>query len=197
MKDNWKDRYEEAGYLYGKGPNDFFAQFIDTIPARKLLLPFAGEGRNAVYAAQYGWGVDAFDLDEEKIAHAQQLADEKVVSLNYQKADLYSFQGDEDDYDLIALIRVQLDQQEREKFHRHLLRFLKKGGRLIMEAYAKEQPETNHALAYTENMLYSKEDLRHDFPDLRIDMLHEKIIKNDRAETSETIKVLHMVAVKE
>ena len=77
MKDKWKNRYEEAGYLYGKGPNNFFAQFIDTVPARKLLLPYAGDGRNAVYAAQYGWGVDAFDVAEQYKMHAKSLADEK------------------------------------------------------------------------------------------------------------------------
>src|SRR5690606_35017080 len=101
---NGEKKHEETGYLE-KRPNIFFARFIDTNQARKLLLPNAGDGRNAVYAAQYGWGVDAFDPNIGVEEKAQQLADEKFVSINYETSELAGFSGKEDDYDLIALIR--------------------------------------------------------------------------------------------
>ena len=192
MKDNWKDQYKEAGYL-SKHPNDFFAQFIDTIPARKLLLPNAGDGRNAVYAAQYGWGVDAFDQEEENKKKALQLADEKFVSINYETADLLSFSGDEDNYDLIALLDAQFPDDKREIFHRKLVKYLKKGGRLILEAFAKDQPQ-NSLVPWEDEVLYNIPSIQKDFMNLRTDMLKEKTIEIKKGYP---FKLIHFVGIKE
>src|SRR5690606_11294970 len=131
-------------------------------PARKLLLPNAGDGRNAVYAAQYGWGVAAFDQEEENKKKALQLADEKFVSINYETADLLSFSGDEDSYDLIALLDAQFPDDEREIFHRKLVKYLKKGGRLILEAFAKDQPQ-NSLVPWEDEVLYDVPSIQKDF----------------------------------
>lgn len=192
MKDNWKNQYKEAGYLK-KHPNEFFAQFIDTVPARKLLLPNAGDGRNAVYAAQYGWGVDAFDVNKENKKKALQLADEKIVSINYETADLFTFSGDVDSYDLIALLDIQFPNDEREIFHRRLVKFLKKGGRLILEAFAKDQPQ-NSLVPWENEVLYDIPSLKKDFRDLRMDMLQEKTWE---IEKGYPIKMIHFVGIKE
>lgn len=192
MKDNWKNHYSEAGYLK-YSPNDFFAQFIDRISARKLLLPYAGDGRNAVYAAQYGWGVDAFDPDEKQKAIAERMADEKFVSINFETADINSFTGKTDEYDLIALLQVQFAPPEREKMHRHLVKYLKRGGRLVIEALSQNQPG-GISLPFDSSLLYNPETLENDFMELQIDMLQEAFINSD---SGKPVGVIHFVGVRE
>ena len=192
MQDTWKDNYSEAGYLKD-GPNHFFAQFIDRISARKLLLPYAGDGRNAVYAAQYGWGVDAFDPDEKQKERTEKLADEKIVSVNFETADINSFTGKADEYDLIALLQVQFAPAEREKVHRHLVKYLKRGGRLVIEAYSQNQPN-GISLPLDSHQLYAPEALENDFMELRIDMLQQSLIETD---SGKKVRVIHFVGVRE
>lgn len=192
MKDNWKDQYNEAGYLKNS-PNDFFAQFIDRISARKLLLPYAGDGRNAIYAAQYGWGVDAFDPDEGNKEIAETLADEKFVSINFETADISSFSGKPDEYDLIAILKAQFAPSDREFIHRHLVKYLKRGGRLIVEALSQNQPEESF-VSIENDKLYGMDLLKNDFMELRIDMLRESTML---IENGTTAQVIHFVGVRE
>lgn len=192
MKDNWKDHYSEAGYLR-YSPNEFFAQFIDRISARKLLLPYAGDGRNAIYAAQYGWGVDAFDPHAENKERAERMADEKFVSINFETADINSFSGEADEYDLIALLQVQFAPTEREKVHRHLVKYLKRGGRFVIEALSQNQPD-DISLPFDLHLLHAPETLENDFMELRIDMLKESFIKTA---SGKKVRVIHFVGVRE
>lgn len=191
MQDDWKNEYEEAGYLE-KRPNEFFAQFIDTNQARKLLLPFAGDGRNAVYAAQYGWGVDAFDPRHGLEEKAQQLADEKFVSINYESVDLADFSGEEDDYDLIALIHPVLSNGEKTKFFSKIIKYLKVGGRIIVEAYTENNSE-NESSEMASNSVYDPSFLKNAFVALETEMFEEMELKT---EGGQAIKVIHYVGRK-
>lgn len=64
MSNFWDDRYRDGKYIYGTNPNAFFKEYIIKHPIGTILLPAEGEGRNAVYAAQCGWKVEAFDLSK-------------------------------------------------------------------------------------------------------------------------------------
>lgn len=64
MKDFWNERYSHEKLAYGAEPNEFFRNQLQHLRPGKLLVPAEGEGRNAVYAAQQGWQVTAFDFSE-------------------------------------------------------------------------------------------------------------------------------------
>lgn len=80
----WDIRYANAQYVYGTEPNQFFKHNIDMLLPGKILLPAEGEGRNAVYAAQQGWMVDAMDSSIQARHKALYLAEKKNVSITYQ-----------------------------------------------------------------------------------------------------------------
>jgi len=61
MKNQWDNRYSTEEYVYGTEPNEFFCECMKMLEPGKLLLPGEGEGRNATWAAQMSWVVDAFD----------------------------------------------------------------------------------------------------------------------------------------
>ncbi len=83
MKDFWNERYAAREYVYGKKPNQYFKKNIDGLTPVKILLPCKGEGRNAVYAAQKGWDVEAIDFSVEGKKKALSLALKNNVSINY------------------------------------------------------------------------------------------------------------------
>ncbi len=84
--DFWNERYAEDKYAYGIEPNDFVKQELQKLKPGKILFPAEGEGRNAVYAAQLGFDVYAFDPSEEGRRKALKLARENNVNINYQLA---------------------------------------------------------------------------------------------------------------
>jgi hypothetical protein len=65
MKQFWNERYAEADFAYGCEPNVFLKENISKITKENVLFPAEGEGRNAVYAAELGYNVSAFDISEE------------------------------------------------------------------------------------------------------------------------------------
>lgn len=134
----WNDRYGQPDFVYGTEPNEFFAEQLAVLPPGNLLLPAEGEGRNAVFAAQLGWTVDAFDFSEAAQTKARQLATDQGVSINYVIGDLLAFSADVQ-YDALALIFVHLPPEPRQRMLLHLTSLLKPGGTLLLEGFHPKQ----------------------------------------------------------
>ena len=63
-RDDWNRRYAASDYVWTVEPNRFLvAEAGDLDPGRALDLA-CGEGRNAVWLAQWGWQVEAVDFAE-------------------------------------------------------------------------------------------------------------------------------------
>jgi SAM-dependent methyltransferase len=138
MRDFWNQRYSEPDFAYGTEPNAYFKSIIDELPPGKLLVPGAGEGRDAVYAAMLGWDVLAFDLSEAGKKKALQLAKEMDVEIVYHVADAEHFSTMQS-FDAIALIFFHLPAQLRQSLHERLAYWLAPGGHLIIEAFTPMQ----------------------------------------------------------
>ncbi len=174
MKEMWDERYGQVEYAYGEEPNVFFRSCLDRMRPGRLLLPGEGEGRNAVYAARQGWTVDAFDFSASGREKALRLAARHGVGINYEVADYESAQIEPGTYDAVALIFAHLPENIRRSFHRKLATALAPGGRLILEAYSKEQLGYGTGGPPNEQLLYTLEDLREDFSDLVILQLEKE-----------------------
>ena len=172
-KEMWDQRYAESAYVYGTNPNEFFKQELDKLVPGKILLPAEGEGRNAVYAAEKGWIVSAFDQSEEGRKKALRLASGRNVAIEYQIRDLETVDYPADHFDAIALVFVHSSAVNRRKIHRNLVRFLKPGGTLILIGYSKEQLQYNSGGPKDESMLFSEDELIEDFAELKIKSLRK------------------------
>ena len=136
----WDIRYANAQYVYGTEPNQFFKHNIDKLLPGKILLPAEGEGRNAVYAAQQGWMVDAMDSSIQARHKALYLAEKKNVSITYQLGTLLELQYPLNSFDCIALIFAHFEPEHRSSYHQKLTQLLKPGGTLILEAFGTKHP---------------------------------------------------------
>lgn len=164
----WNQRFASAEYIYGTEPSAYFKQIIDGLKPGRLLVPGAGEGRDAVYAATLGWEVHAFDLSSEGRRKALRLAGMKNVLIEYEIADAAHFTCHGELYNLVALVFMHFDPLLRERFHRQLLNCLLPGGLLLAEAFHRKQLGNSSGGPKDPDMLVSAAMLAADFSQLAI-----------------------------
>ncbi|KUG25467.1 hypothetical protein ASZ90_004702 [hydrocarbon metagenome] len=198
MKEMWDERFAKKEYAYGKAPNEFFKQEIDKITPGRLLLLGEGEGRNGIYAATFGWIVDAVDWSIKGKEKAEQLALEQGVKINYIISDLSEYKPRENYYDAIGLVFIHLEPELRFRIHRNVTRSLKSGGVVILESYEKEQLNNSSGGPKDSELLYSLEDIFSDFYDLDIlSFSKESVLLNESKIHSGTAEIIRYVGKKE
>ncbi len=193
----WDERYSSTMFVYGTEPNTFFKDELDKLKTGNILLLGEGEGRNAVYAADKGWNVDAVDFSLIAKEKALKLAEENSVSINYEIADLSEYKPNTSYYDAAAIIFLHLNPKIRSDVHSKVVDSLKPGSTLILEVYDKEQLGKDSGGPQNIDMLYSKEELINDFNNMKIILLEKKIINLNESEQHKGEAVaLRLIAVK-
>jgi 2-polyprenyl-3-methyl-5-hydroxy-6-metoxy-1,4-benzoquinol methylase len=140
-----------------------------------VLVPGAGEGRDAVYAAKLGWDVLAFDLSHVGQRKALAWAAREGVSLRYEMLDAAQFNFGSESFDLVAMVYFHLPPELRRWFFGHLHQALNPGGRVVMEAFNLRQiPYTSGGPKQPEMLMTSailREELLHIEPDENKELL--------------------------
>ena len=193
--DMWNKRYAQEKYVYGKEPNRFFKQELDKMEAGSILLPGEGEGRNAVYAAFKKWNVVAFDSSSEAYNKAQKLALEKKVHFTYYVDSFEHLIFPDNKFNAIGLFYVHVSN--RRKIHQRLISYLKKGGKLILEAFAKEQIKYGTGGPKNEAMLYSMDELKEDFKELsELKVWLEEVELEEGEHHKGKAKIIRLIGIK-
>lgn len=164
----WNERYNDRDYVYGEDPNAFLKACLDGLSPGTILFPAEGEGRNAVFAARMGWKVSAFDQSTSGKVKADQLAIKYVAQIDYRVGDLASIEYDQEDFDALALVYAHFPAENRRKYHKKLVSYLKEGAVLILEAFSKSHVHNqviNPQVGGPKRleMLYDLEELKQDF----------------------------------
>lgn len=182
MKEFWDERYQQTAYAFGEEPNAFLAEQLPNLKVGTILFPAEGEGRNAVFAAKFGWEVSAFDISAEGKSKALKLAEKQGVALNFEIGDLEAMNYSNEQFDAIALIYAHFPANIKMQYHSAFDRFLKKGGILILEAFSKKHVDYNSKNEKVGGprdvqVLYSIEEIQQSFPNYEIHILEEKEIE--------------------
>lgn len=178
----WDDRYSANEYAFGLEPNVYFKEQLEKLEPGKILFAAEGEGRNAVFAANLGWKVSAFDISAEGRKKALKLAEENDVTIDYQVGQLPHLKYSENQFDAIALVYAHFPSEIKSQYHKMLSSYLRSGGIVIFEAFGK-----NHLAYKTKNpsvggpgnleSLFSLGELRTDFADYEIIEAEEKVVE--------------------
>lgn len=179
MSLHWDERYNRKEYVYGSTPNVFFENQLTDLKPGVILLPCEGEGRNALFAAQSNWNVVAFDSSEVGKNKAMALATQNNVLYDYQILDVNEANFEPESFDVIALIYAHFKPQLRSKFHATIQRWLKPGGKIILEAFNPEQLNYNSGGPKDLDMLYSTDILYKDFEGMKIELIETSTIVLD------------------
>jgi SAM-dependent methyltransferase len=180
--DRWNERYRSKEFAYGTEPNNYLKEQLDQLQPGTILFPAEGEGRNAVYAAQRGWKVSAYDISEAGKEKATRLASSRRVTIDYQVGDLTRLNYLKDQFDVIALIYAHFPAQIKSSIHQTLHHYLRKGGVVIFEAFSKRHIQYNSVNERVGGpkelaMLFSIDEIKADFANYEIVELVEKEIE--------------------
>lgn len=138
----WNERYQNKEYMYGIQGNDFLQAQAHLIQRGGRVLTLAeGEGRNAVYLAEQGCTVRGVDFSAKGQEKALKLAEQRKVTIDYELADLTSYDMGVSDWHAIVSIFCHLHESERPELYRSIRQGLKPGGLFIQEVYNGKQLE--------------------------------------------------------
>jgi cyclopropane fatty-acyl-phospholipid synthase-like methyltransferase len=196
-KEIWNERFAGEEYIYGTEPNEFLRTVLKNYQPGRILFPAEGEGRNAVFAAREGWLVDAFDHSETGRIKALALAEKRGTSVTYTLSSLEDWQPEGAFYDCIALIFVHMPSQMRRRVHQKLVRSLKPGGTLLLQAFSKKQLPFSSGGPKDIDMLFDRESLKTDFAALQLSVLEETttVLHESRLHEGEA-QVINLIANK-
>ena len=168
VKEFWDERYSAEEYIYGEEPSAYFRQVIDAIEPGTILIPGAGEGRDAVYAAKLGWEVHAFDQSVSGRNKALKLANRHNVAINFEVADAADYDPGKHKFDLITMVFFHLPPDFRSGFHNRLIQWLKPGGKVLVEAFHLRQLNNHSGGPKDPDLLITARQLAGDFKLLEI-----------------------------
>ena len=166
---SWDEEFSKPGYRYGTEPNSFLVEMADRLPKGcRVIAAGDGEGRNGVWLASQGHRVLALDASSVGLAKARALADERGVSLETAVVDLSTYAPEAASADAVVLIYVHMPPAVRRAAHRNLVRTLKPGGLIILEAFHRDQFGRTSGGPKDVAMLFDLAHLAEDFgPDIR------------------------------
>lgn len=179
MSEFWNQKYATSDYLYGVEPNEFIKEQLQGLQPGNILFPAEGEGRNAVYAAQLGWNVLAFDASYEARKKALKLASAKDVGLDFRLLDYQTAAFEPEWFDAIGLTFTHLPQPLRSNMHQKYLEWLKPGGTILLEAFTPEQLNYSSGGPKAIELLFTREQLEADFKEATSIQIEEKIVTLD------------------
>ncbi len=170
----WNERYNTTAFQYGEKPNDFIKEQFEKLPIGRVLVPAAGEGRDAVFAASLGWDVYAFDASDVAQLKALKLASANKVQVHYTCEDATKIKYLLESFDAIILTFFHLPPEIRFTFHQQCMKWLKPGGKIILEAFHKNQLGLPSGGPKDINWLFNRSIIEEDFGRLEIIQLTEK-----------------------
>ena len=137
----WDARFAQPGLLFGDKPNAFLEREAQRIPPRSNVLSVAdGEGRNALYLAEQGHAVTAFDISPVAVDKAHKWATQRGVKVDFHVASVDEWAWIPDAFDAVAAIFVQFaDPDMRCKLFSGIWQTLKPGGLLLIQGYTPKQ----------------------------------------------------------
>ena len=165
----WNARFQAENYVYGKEPNMFLSEMQKKLKLSGDVLTIAeGEGRNAVFLAEQGMNVTAWDYAESGLAKTKKLAEERSVDVQTKLVDLKEALWEKNKWDELVCIFGHFPKELRQKTLQGVKEAVKPGGYFITEVYSRYQIPYNSGGPRDLDFLYTPEEFLQTFADWRI-----------------------------
>lgn len=165
----WHKRFQTEKYVYGKKPNIFLAEIQKKINISGHALAIAeGEGRNAVYLAEKGMKVTAWDYAPSGLEKTNKLAEEKGVHVSTELVDLNEADWSQATWDEIVCIFGHFPTKLRKKTLKGIKTAVKPGGYFVTEVYSPYQIPYHSGGPKDLDFLYRPEEFLETFRNWRI-----------------------------
>lgn len=165
----WHKRFLAENYVYGKEANAFLTEFHYKLDVTGKALAIAeGEGRNAVYLAEQGMDVTAWDYAQSGLDKTNQLAKERGVEVATKLVDLNEAEWGKEEWDEIVSVFGHFPLELRTKTLDSIQEAVKPGGYFLTEVYSHYQLPYKSGGPQNIEFLYRPEEFLTTFADWRI-----------------------------
>jgi cyclopropane fatty-acyl-phospholipid synthase-like methyltransferase len=174
----WDERFSQPEAVYGETPNAYLqAQAFWLKPGMKVLVPADGYGRNGVWLAKQGLQVHTVDLSPVGVERARKAAQAAGLGMTIELADLSTWKWPVEEFDAAVSIFLHLSPGLRAKINASMLRALRPGGLVIIEAFTPAQLQHSSGGPKQLELLYTADMLRQDFASAEVVELEETEIE--------------------
>lgn len=165
----WNNRFNNENYVFGTEPNEFLKAVQNKLHLSGDVLAIAeGEGRNAVFLAEQGLNVSAWDYAESGLEKTKKLAKIRSVNVKTELVDLNEAQWETNRWDEIICIFGHFPEELRKTTLRGIKEAVKPGGYFVTEVYSHSQIPYKSGGPQNLELLYSPEEFLQTFKDWRI-----------------------------
>jgi cyclopropane fatty-acyl-phospholipid synthase-like methyltransferase len=165
----WNIRFQDEDYVYGSEPNVFLADIQIKLQLSGDTLAIAeGEGRNAVFLAEQGMKVTAWDYAESGLSKTKKLADSRGVTVSTELVDLNDVNWEKDKWNQLVCIFGHFPTDLRKKTLQGVKETIKPGGYFVTEVYSINQIPYESGGPKDLDFLYNPEEFLQVFSDWRI-----------------------------
>ncbi|UVI27755.1 class I SAM-dependent methyltransferase [Paenibacillus spongiae] len=169
MNNQWNIRFQDENYIYGTEPNAFLSEMHRRLRLTGDALAIAeGEGRNAVFLAEEGMNVTAWDYAESGLNKANKLAEARGVRIQTELVDLNEARFAKDRWDEVVCVFGHFPKELRMKTLLGVKDAVKPGGYFITEVYSHYQIPYQSGGPQNLELLYAPEEICQTFADWRI-----------------------------
>lgn len=168
-REDWNRRYEGAELLWTAEPNRFLAEEVAELRPGRALDLAAGEGRNAVWLAERGWGVTAVDFSDVALTKARQLAAARRVEVAWVEADVLTYRPEEAWFDLVLVLYLHLPPAQLAVVLQRAITALAPGGVLLVVGHDRTNLTEGHGGPQEPTILYRAEELVSQVQGLRVE----------------------------
>jgi SAM-dependent methyltransferase len=155
----WDERFNTSDYVFGTDPADFVRREAGRLKGpSKVLCVADGEGRNSTFLATLGHTVTAMDGSAVAIKKARQLATERGVNVDFQVADIATWDWAEASFDAVFAVFIQFARPAlRDAIFAGMIRTLRPGGILFLHGYTPLQLAYGTGGPKVQDQLYTAE----------------------------------------
>ncbi|MGG3798735.1 class I SAM-dependent methyltransferase [Metabacillus fastidiosus] len=165
----WDTRFQNETFVYGTEPNIFLAEMQKKLQLSGEALAIAeGEGRNAVFLAEQGMNVTAWDYAKSGLNKTEKLAKQRGVTVRTELVDLNEAKWEKERWDQIVCVFGHFSKNLRTKTLQGVKEAVKQGGYFITEVYSTYQIPYKSGGPQDVELLYSPEEFLQTFSDWRI-----------------------------
>lgn len=141
---DWDRRYAGSDLVWSVAPNRWVAaEAADLAPGRALDLA-CGEGRNAVWLAERGWGVTGVDFSAVALDSARRVARERGATVEWVLADLVTYVPEAASADLVVVAYLHLPAAGRDAVLGRIPAALAPGGVAVVVGHDRENLDRGH-----------------------------------------------------
>ncbi len=129
----WDERYEASELVWSATPNIFLPPLVEGVTPGTALDVACGEGRNAIWLANQGWQVTAFDFSAVGIDKAAKL--DRDAAVEWVVADATTFEPNRK-FDLVIIFYLHLPASEVAKAFARAVESVAPGGTFFAVGHA-------------------------------------------------------------